>query len=162
MSRQRFDRDRGTSLVFTPAMLPSDPERRAARPVIEPMGTKAQAEAPVPTDKPRPLRHPRPSQSSSAGGWEAFDEAWTMVAELISAVVTWAGVGWLLDRWLDTAPWLLLIGILIGSATGFYLVLLRSNRMWAKATMPGRTVAGGSADDGNTTEGASSGKGGTD
>jgi len=90
------------------------------------------------------------------------DEAWTMVAELVSAVVTWAGIGWLLDRWLGTAPWLLLIGILIGSATGFYLVLLRSNRMWAKATMPGKPVAGRLSDDGNTTEGFSSGKGGTD
>jgi F0F1-type ATP synthase assembly protein I len=88
----------------------------------------------------------------SDGSHEA-DQAWAMVAELISAIVTWAGIGWLLDRWLDTTPWLLLIGIVIGGAAGFYLVLLRSNRMMASASK----TAGRSPGDGNTTEGAARG-----
>ena len=74
--------------------------------------------------RPRPSRVvPDPRRMDGA------DEAWTMVSELVAAVVTWGGIGWLLDRWLDTAPLLLMIGIVIGTATGFFLVILRHNRM---------------------------------
>ena len=67
---------------------------------------------------------------------DGADEAWTMVSELVAAVVTWGGIGWLLDRWLDTAPLLLMIGIVIGTATGFYLVILRHNRMIDQSRPP--------------------------
>jgi ATP synthase protein I len=30
------------------------------------------------------------------------------------------GVGWLLDRWLETAPWLLISGLVLGAVVGFY------------------------------------------
>lgn len=56
-----------------------------------------------------------------------------MVAELISAVLTWGGIGWLADRWLETPPWLLVSGIVIGWVTGFYLMYLRSHGMMRKA-----------------------------
>ena len=36
------------------------------------------------------------------------------------AVLSFMGVGWLLDRWLDTGPWLLVAGIVLGSVVGFY------------------------------------------
>ncbi len=39
---------------------------------------------------------------------------------LFSSVVTLCGVGWLLDRWLGTKPWLLVAGIVLGSIAGFY------------------------------------------
>jgi F0F1-type ATP synthase assembly protein I len=52
-----------------------------------------------------------------------------MGAELLTATLTWAGIGWLLDRWLDTAPWFLAIGALLGNAAGIYLVWLRGKRM---------------------------------
>ena len=29
-------------------------------------------------------------------------------------------IGWLLDRWLGTGPWLLVAGIVLGAAAGFY------------------------------------------
>ncbi|HYO62362.1 MAG TPA: AtpZ/AtpI family protein [Pyrinomonadaceae bacterium] len=35
------------------------------------------------------------------------------------SVLSFMGVGWLLDRWLDTAPWLLVTGIVVGSVIGF-------------------------------------------
>jgi F0F1-type ATP synthase assembly protein I len=49
-----------------------------------------------------------------------------MVSELVAATLTWGAIGWLLDRWLGTEPWFLSIGFLLGWATGFYLVYLRS------------------------------------
>lgn len=39
---------------------------------------------------------------------------------LFSCVVSLCGAGWLLDRWLGTKPWLLVVGIILGSIAGFY------------------------------------------
>jgi ATP synthase protein I len=39
---------------------------------------------------------------------------------LFAAVVAGLIVGWLLDRWLGTSPWLLVVGIVLGSAAGLY------------------------------------------
>ena len=36
------------------------------------------------------------------------------------SLLTFLGVGWALDRWLGTSPWLLVAGIVLGSAVGFY------------------------------------------
>jgi ATP synthase protein I len=52
-----------------------------------------------------------------------------MGAELITATLTWAGIGWLTDRWLGTEPWFLVIGAIVGNAAGTYLVWLRAKRM---------------------------------
>lgn len=36
------------------------------------------------------------------------------------SVLSFLLVGWLLDRWLETAPWMMVGGIVLGSAVGFY------------------------------------------
>lgn len=58
-----------------------------------------------------------------------MDHASIMGMELVAAILTWAGIGWLLDRWLGTTPWLLVVGGLVGNAAGLYLIWLRSARM---------------------------------
>jgi len=45
--------------------------------------------------------------------------------QLAFSILFFAGMGYLLDRWLDTAPWLLLLGLLVGLAAGFYAFWLR-------------------------------------
>lgn len=55
-----------------------------------------------------------------------MDSGWVMVAELVSATFLWGGIGWLLDAWLSTGPWIMSLGFVVGFATGFYLVYLRS------------------------------------
>ena len=42
------------------------------------------------------------------------------VFAIISSVIAFLILGWLLDRWLGTSPWLLVAGIILGSALGFY------------------------------------------
>ncbi|MGH8900748.1 MAG: AtpZ/AtpI family protein [Egibacteraceae bacterium] len=64
------------------------------------------------------------------------------MAEFISAILTWGGIGWLLDRWLHTTPWLVAIGFVIGIVAGFYLMYVRSHGMIA--TAPQRQGVGGS------------------
>jgi ATP synthase protein I len=39
-------------------------------------------------------------------------------AELIGGVVAGGGLGWVLDRWLGTTPWLFIVFFLLGSAAG--------------------------------------------
>ena len=38
--------------------------------------------------------------------------------EIVSALIAGAGLGWLLDRWLGTSPWLLLVFFFVGGAAG--------------------------------------------
>jgi ATP synthase protein I len=42
-----------------------------------------------------------------------------IVSELVAGVLVGGVGGYFLDRWLDTTPWLLIIGLLLGSAGGF-------------------------------------------
>jgi F0F1-type ATP synthase assembly protein I len=71
------------------------------------------------------------SQASShrRGTLRGLDQSSVMGVELITATLTWAGIGWLIDRWLGTAPWFLAIGAILGNAAGIYLVWLRGRRM---------------------------------
>jgi ATP synthase protein I len=48
---------------------------------------------------------------------------------LFSSVVSLCGVGWLLDRWLGTKPWLLVIGIVLGAVVGFYQFIRLTSRL---------------------------------
>jgi ATP synthase protein I len=38
--------------------------------------------------------------------------------EVFSALVVGIGIGWMLDRWLGTTPWLLLVFLMLGGAAG--------------------------------------------
>ena len=42
------------------------------------------------------------------------------VLSFVLSTVSLMGVGWLLDRWLGTNPWLLVVGIVLGAGVGFY------------------------------------------
>lgn len=59
-----------------------------------------------------------------------------MGMELMAAVLLWAGIGWLVDGWLRTAPWGLVVGALIGNAGGMYLVFLRGNQLEGYRDLP--------------------------
>lgn len=50
-----------------------------------------------------------------------------MAVELVSGILVWGGVGYLLDRWLGTSPWLLGLGCFVGNGAGLYLMWLRSS-----------------------------------
>ncbi len=42
---------------------------------------------------------------------------------LVGAILFFAAAGYLLDRWLDSSPWLLLGGLMTGLAVGFFGLL---------------------------------------
>ena len=43
--------------------------------------------------------------------------------ELVVAVFVGTGIGWLLDQWLGTKPWLMVVFFLLGAAAGFFNVI---------------------------------------
>ncbi|MDA1088723.1 MAG: AtpZ/AtpI family protein [Proteobacteria bacterium] len=48
----------------------------------------------------------------------ALGLAFRVGVELVSAIAIGVGIGWLLDQWLDTRPWLMLVFIFLGGAAG--------------------------------------------
>jgi ATP synthase protein I len=42
------------------------------------------------------------------------------VLSFVLSTVALMGFGWVLDRWLDTGPWLIVTGIVLGAGVGFY------------------------------------------
>ena len=49
---------------------------------------------------------------------------------LFASVAAFCGAGWLLDRWLKTEPWLLIVGIVIGSAAGLFEFVRLSSKTY--------------------------------
>ena len=46
--------------------------------------------------------------------------AYAAALSLFFSIAVFLGIGWALDQWLGTKPWLLVAGIVVGSAIGFY------------------------------------------
>lgn len=74
----------------------------------------------------------RDAQSRQSGGaarreraeseGEALGSAWRIGLELVSALVVGVAIGYMLDRWLGTKPWLLILFFVLGSAAGLFNV----------------------------------------
>jgi ATP synthase protein I len=47
--------------------------------------------------------------------------------EIAATTLVGAGIGWALDRWLGTGPWLFLLLLLLGVAAGFWNLLKAVN-----------------------------------
>jgi hypothetical protein len=72
-----------------------------------------------------------PSRLAAAGRWVGENDrgqGWEdYLAKFLAAILTWAGIGWLLDRWLGTDPWLMIAGIVLGNTLGLYLLWIHSD-----------------------------------
>jgi ATP synthase protein I len=55
--------------------------------------------------------------------------AYAAAFSLFAAVVGGLIIGWLLDRWLGTGPWLLVTGIVLGAVAGFYEFIRSSSKL---------------------------------
>jgi ATP synthase protein I len=69
----------------------------------------------------------RPSENGSgsrqATDTTAFARGFRLSTELVAGVLVGAGLGWLLDRWLGTTPWGLIVFLLLGFAAGILNVM---------------------------------------
>ena len=52
-------------------------------------------------------------------------DAWSLAFTLVGLVAAFAAIGYGLDRWLHTLPWLMIAGVFVGAGLGFvYLVAI--------------------------------------
>lgn len=55
--------------------------------------------------------------------------AYAAAINLFVCVIGFSGIGWLLDRWLETQPWLLASGVVVGAAAGFYQLVRLTSKL---------------------------------
>ena len=56
-------------------------------------------------------------------------QAFKMSTELVSAVLVGTIIGFILDTWFDTKPWLIIIFFFLGAAAGMLNVIRAANKM---------------------------------
>ena len=62
-------------------------------------------------------------------------DPWQVLSQLIAGVLLYAGIGWLIDRWLETRVFVA-IGICLGAGLGIYMVYKRTTVPPASADEP--------------------------
>lgn len=67
----------------------------------------------------------RPDRTDS---WSGFGTAWSIIATLLSGILVWGGLGWLIDGLAGTEKVFLPVGMVVGIGGSIYLVYLRHGR----------------------------------
>jgi ATP synthase protein I len=74
-------------------------------------------------DKPPDLR----------GNWKSV----AVGSDMVAATFVGAAMGYFLDRWLDTSPWMLIVSFMLGVVAGFVMVYRRM-QLDGKTNPPGK------------------------
>ena len=75
-------------------------------------------------------------ETTAREGWASANTAWIIMSHLLTGILLYAGLGWLLSLWLGNAPLLIGAGALIGMFLSLYLIHRR-----LEATSPGKDQA---------------------
>lgn len=65
----------------------------------------------------------RQEQERSKGDTRGYAQAMKLSSEFIAGIVVGGGIGWLVDQWLETTPFGLIVFLLLGFAAGVLNVL---------------------------------------
>ena len=84
--------------------------------------------------------------AGTAASSNGMGRAVRLGSEFVAAILVGAGLGFLLDLWLGTRPWIMLVMLLVGFAAGI-LNVTRSARQMAAASPPPPGSDLGPADD---------------
>ena len=68
-------------------------------------------------------------QSDSEKKGSFMGSAFKLGSELVAAVAVGTIIGFILDSWFDTKPWLIIIFFFLGAAAGMLNVIRTANRM---------------------------------
>ena len=66
----------------------------------------------------------RPRSDEPARPPSGADVGWGITGTMLSGIIVWGGVGWLLDRWWETRVFTL-VGTLLGLTVAIYLVVVK-------------------------------------
>ena len=113
-------------------------------------------------DRPPPLEdldaRLKAARSRQAEKWDDKDEgrktgemapALRVGTDLVAGVAVGTFIGWALDRWLGTQPWLMIVFFMLGAAAGFYNIF-RSVRKFDGISPPN---SGGDTDQTSSSDG---------
>lgn len=78
-------------------------------------------------EKARSERQPAKGTLSLTGPLSGFGAAFRMGTELLAALIVGVGFGLMLDHWLGTAPWMMIVFFFLGSAAGILNVYRAAN-----------------------------------
>jgi ATP synthase protein I len=93
-------------------------------------GQGPRGNGPHPDDFDARLKRARGDERPAAGpGPSLLGLAFRLATELVAGVAVGFLIGWLLDRWLGTAPWLTLAFFALGVAAGFTNVVRTARQM---------------------------------
>ena len=53
---------------------------------------------------------------------------WNITGTMLSGIIVWGGVGWALDRWLETR-FFILVGTILGLTVAIYLIVVKYGRV---------------------------------
>jgi ATP synthase protein I len=87
--------------------------------------------------KARGAAPPRPEPKARN---EALGYALRLGVELVAGVAVGGFIGWALDRWLGTAPFLMVVFLALGAAAGIFNVIRAAKAMQAKAAPIGNDL----------------------
>lgn len=87
------------------------------------------------------------AQASAAKDMTGLNRGLRLGSEFIAAVLVGAGIGYLLDQWLGTSPWILLVMVLVGFAAGVLNVTRAASEMNKAAARPQAGSDLGTGDD---------------
>ena len=90
-------------------------------------------------------RRARPAKPEKSTG--ELGAAMRIAVDLVAGIAVGVFVGWLLDRWLGTGPWLLILFFVLGSAAGIRNVFKTAEALNRQAGQSGRRQASGKDDE---------------
>ncbi len=73
-------------------------------------------------------------QDADAAAGSALGVAWRISIEIVVALVVCTAIGWALDYWFGTKPWLMLIFLFLGGAVGINNAARAALRIDSQAT----------------------------
>ncbi|GAC1563297.1 MAG: AtpZ/AtpI family protein [Beijerinckiaceae bacterium] len=94
----------------------------ALRARLETLSTSIEAHRKKPLDEAA-----QRSGRSDRGLGNAMSLGFRVVTELVAGVVVGGGIGWVLDRWLSTKPFLLILFLILGTVGGFWNTIRATN-----------------------------------
>ena len=90
----------------------------------------------------RPATRSGDETRPGTGGAAGFGQALKLSSEFVAGVAVGAGLGWLIDRVAGTAPWGLIVFLLLGFAAGVLNVLRSAGLIAEPASKAARDGAG--------------------
>lgn len=84
-------------------------------------------------------RHAPPPDASVEGRGRAMGQALRLATELVAGVVVGGFIGWALDRWLGTVPFLMVVFLLLGATAGI-LNVIRTAKAMQQNVPPGEDL----------------------